>query len=49
MYTLTKGQLALVVGHGVQQGDGAAGIAKLLLEEIDLGGAVHLVRLLPSE
>lgn len=49
MYTLTKCQFAFVVGHSVQQGNGATRVASRLLEEIDLGGSGNLVRLLLSE
>ena len=35
-HPLTKSQFALVVGHSVQQGDGATGINYCLLQEINL-------------
>lgn len=49
MCALTKGQFALVVGHSVQQGDGATRIAEGLVQEIDVGVSSNLVCLLLPE
>ena len=46
---LTKCWFAFVVGHCVQQGDGATGIACCLLQEINLRVRCNLVCLLLSE
>lgn len=46
---LTKCQLALVVGHSMQQGDGATGINCCLLQEINLRAICNLVGLLLPE
>lgn len=46
---LTKCWFAFVVGHCMQQGDGATGIACCLLQEINLRVSCNLVCLLLSE
>lgn len=46
---LTKSQFAFVIGHCMQQGDGATGIGCCLLQEINSRVFCNLVCLLLSE
>lgn len=46
---LTECRFAFVVGHSMQQGNGATGIVRCLLQEINLRVSCNLVCLLLSE